>query len=154
MISMQFHEKSNPFVYNFTQPPGHQATTHPFGLLKISSLTPTKTHESATQILRGLFISFSRFFLSAGSIGSIGSSGFFLSVRSGGFIGSILSILSIFSILSILSILSIRHLENFHSIRSSHFDLKIILMVLPRFGPGTFGVRSRHNIHYTTGTLI
>ena len=30
----------------------HQATTHPFWALKVSSQTPTKTHESATQILR------------------------------------------------------------------------------------------------------
>ena len=30
----------------------HQATTHPFWAFKVSSQTPTKTHESATQILR------------------------------------------------------------------------------------------------------
>ena len=30
----------------------HRATTHPFWAFKVSSQTPTKTHESATQILR------------------------------------------------------------------------------------------------------
>ena len=30
----------------------HRATTHPFWDLNVSSQTPTKTHESATQILR------------------------------------------------------------------------------------------------------
>ena len=36
----------------FTPSLDHRATTHPFWALKVSSQTPTKTHESATQILR------------------------------------------------------------------------------------------------------
>ena len=101
------------------------------------------------------------FLLSVRSIGSIESSWYFLSIGSSGSKGSnrlIFSILSILSILLILSILSIRHLENFHSILSSHFwnnyDLKMIQMVLPGIEPGTFIVWSRHYDHYTTGPLL